>query len=219
LGRIFYAECEYIHNIQHLLVDEASGESFWRRQRPAIQYCTHSLGPILQIMDDAIVQVSCVRTGNLITGDPSPGSRDMEVALCKTAGGGAIKLLRSQVARREPPVHSYSLYGTKGFLEDDHSHAHTDIKGRLFIEGESPHGRYEVIDCPQSDATAPPEARSGGHGTSEYFLVRDFIDAVIGKQASPIDAVSAAMMTAPGICAHESAEHGGAWVDVPRYAW
>lgn len=43
LGQIFYAECEYIHNIEHLMVDESAGDAFWRLRRPSFTYCcTHS---------------------------------------------------------------------------------------------------------------------------------------------------------------------------------
>ena len=76
-----------------------------------------------------------------------------------------------------------------------------------------------MIACRQSDPDAPPEALSGGHGTTEYFLVREFIDAVVANARPPIDAVRAVEFTAPGILAHESAERGGAWVDVPQFAW
>ena len=38
LGEIFYAEAEYIHNIQPLLHNTESGESYWRIQRPPIYY-------------------------------------------------------------------------------------------------------------------------------------------------------------------------------------
>lgn len=220
LGQIVYAECEYIHNIQDLLRDPATGNYLWRAQRPPIHYGSHSLGPILQLMNDRIVAVACVAAGNRITGDPAPGFIDMEVALCKTASGAVIKLLRSQVARREPPLHAYSLYGTKGFLEHDHSSGHGDVTGRLYIEGEhDARPGFEVIACRQSDPDAPPEALSGGHGTTEYFLVREFIDAVVANARPPIDAVRAVEFTAPGILAHESAERGGAWVDVPQFAW
>lgn len=218
LGPIVYAEAEYIHNIEHLLADPTTGARTWRAQRPPIQYCTHSLGPILQLLRDRVVQVLGVAGGNAVTGQPEPGFIDMEVALCRTAGGALVKLLRSQVARREPPLHAYSLYGTKGFLEHDHSHGHGDVGGRLYVEGEHPpKPGFVAIDCRQSDPDAPPEARAGGHGTTEYFLVRDFIDAALAGTRPPIDAVRAADFTVPGILAHESAQRGSVWLDVPRF--
>jgi hypothetical protein len=81
------------------------------------------------------------------------------------------------------------------------------------------HG-YEVIDCPHSDFDAPPEAYGGGHGTVEYYLVRDFVDALkAGVRRPPIDVIKAMDMTVPGICAHEAANCGCGWADVPLFEW
>lgn len=218
LGEIFYAEAEYIHNIQHLLRDEASGESYWRMQRPPIYYCTHSLGPLLYLMEDRITRVACLDTGYGIMPNLGPGCLNMEVALFRTQKGAAIKLLRSQVAFREPPMHFYSLYGTKGSVENDRSGHGRRQQGKLYIAGEhDPKQGFEEIACLEADPAAPPEAYSGGHGTSEYYLVRDFIDAVKNGTPAPIDAVKAAEWTAPGLCAHASALKGGEWVDVPAF--
>jgi predicted dehydrogenase len=220
IGEIVYAECEYLHNIETLMIDEKSGEAYWRLQRPPIQYCTHSLGPVLQMMDDHVTEVSCVSGGYRTVGVEAPGTPDMQVALMKTARGGVIKLLRSQVIRREPTLHAYALYGTGGFLEHDHSKGYGDVKGRLYVEGEHDHAEgYEEIALPYTNPDAPEEARSGGHGTSEYELVRDFLDAIEANRRPPIDAVMAARMTAPGLVAVQSAVAGGAWMPVPHYDW
>ena len=77
----------------------------------------------------------------------------------------------------------------------------------------------QEIECLPSDPLAPAEAYRGGHGTTEYLLVREFIDALNENKPLAIDAVKAAQWTAPGICAHESAMNEGQWVDVPHYTW
>jgi len=79
-----------------------------------------------------------------------------------------------------------------------------------------------TIDTPRADTLAPKEAFQGGHGTIEYYLVRDFIDALnVGKRRPPVNDVIRAMdMTVPGICAHEAAMAAdGKWVDVPLFEW
>jgi predicted dehydrogenase len=217
LGNITYAEAEYIHNIQHLLLDQKSGENFWRIHRPPIYYCTHSLGPLLMLMEDRIVKAMGLHTGYGIMPDLGPGCLNMEVALFQTEKGAAIKMLRSQVAYREPPMHFYCLYGTKGSVENNRG-GHHDTQGKLYVHGENQNAPQE-IECLASDPAAPPEAQRGGHGTTEYFLVREFLDAIIQGTPPPIDVVKAAQWTAPGICAHESAMNGGQWVDVPHYTW
>jgi predicted dehydrogenase len=218
LGKIFYAEAEYIHEIHNLLWDEKTGKTFWRVDRPPIYYCSHSLGPLLYLMEDRIIKACGAHSGfDILPADLGIGCLNMEVALFKTQKGAVIKILRSQVAYREPRMHYYSLYGTKGFLENDRGREET---GKLYIEGEmSRQEGYQVIDCPTSDPEAPPEALGGGHGTTEYYLVRDFIEAVDKGTRPPIDVIRAMDFTVPGICAHQSAMNDGKWVDVPLFDW
>ena len=219
IGQIFYAEAEYIHNIQNLLIDEKSGETFWRLTRPPIYYCSHSLGPVLLTLQDHIVSACCLDTGYSVMPNLGEGCLNMEVALFKTARGSVIKVLRSQVAQREPGFHYYSFYGSKGTLEtgregwaDQH-----DAHGKIFVTGKHPETMNFV--APISDPLAPPEALRGGHGTCEYYMVRDFIDAVISNKQPVQDAVWGAKVTAPGIIAHESAKSNGQWLDVPVFEW
>ena len=219
LGDIYYAEAEYIHDIRDLLWDQASGEAFWRLQRPPITYCTHSLGPLLMLMNDRVVQVGGAHSNYGIAPNKGPGCLNMEVALFKTQKGAVIKILRSQVALR-PSIHFYSLYGTRGMVESGREGGWAGTRGRLYVEEEAGGEHiFQEIDCPVSNPDAPRGAYGGGHGTIEYDLVRDFVDTLnSGSIRPPIDVIKAMDMTVPGICAHEAAMTGR-WVDVPLFEW
>jgi predicted dehydrogenase len=233
LGDIFYAEAEYIHNIQELLVDEKNGETFWRLSRPPIYYCTHSLGPILMMTGDRITSVSCVDAGYSIMPPKGEGCLNMEVALFKTQKGKVIKLLRSQVAYREPPLHFYSLYGTKGVIESDRrgtlAHAAGGTRGLLHLKDKhywvhkQPEQQFpfDEIYTGEIDLEAPVQTYDfdGSHGSSEHNMIRAFIDAVQTGTQPFLDAPFGASITAPGLVAHESAKQGGQWLDVPVFTW
>jgi hypothetical protein len=172
------------------------------------------------LMEDRIVQATGAHSGYSTVPNRGPACLNMEVALFKTQKGAVIKVLRSQVALREPPIHYYSLYGTRGFLETDRVGGWKSETGKLYIEGEMDREQgFQKIECPYSDPAAPPEAMKGGHGTTEYYLVREFVDAIKHNQRPPIDVVRATDFTVPGICAHEAAMSGGGWVDVPLFEW
>jgi len=129
-----------------------------------------------------------------------------------------IKMLRSQVAPREPPVVYYSIYGTKGCVENgrwSHPYEHDLSKGILYIEGEDEVARE--IDWHISNPEVSEEARRGGHGTSEYFLIRDFIGSIDGDTEPPINVVRAVDITLAGLIAHEAAMKGNVWLDVPHF--
>lgn len=216
LGDIFYAEGEYVHEIVNLLIDEKSGEYFWRHERPPIWYCAHCLGPVLTLMDDKIVEASGSSAGMHRFPEQKDhlGFLDMEVGLFRTQKGKLIKILRSQVATRYPHLVWYSLYGTKGNVEN----GRRCDDGLLYIDGEDdPKEGARRIPCPLSDPDAPEEAKGGGHGTSEYYMIRDFLKAVKNNINPPIDVVRAMDFTVPGIVAHESAMSDGNWREVPLF--
>lgn len=224
LGPIFYAEAEYVHEIENLLVNAETGEYYWRHERPPIWYCAHCLGPLLTLMDDRIVAASGASAGFHKHPEQSEhlGFLDMEVGLFRTEKGAIIKIARSQVAPRYPHMVYYSLYGTRGYVENGRDGSNTD--GYLWIEGETPddengHRRAEVIHCNIVDPDAPEEAKHGGHGTSEYYMIRDFLEALEGGTRPPIDVMRSMDFTVPGIIAHESAMGDGSWREVPRFDW
>ncbi len=218
LGKIFYAEAAYLHEITNLLIDPTTGKRHWRYTRPPILYCAHCLGPLLTLMDDRIVKATGVHSGQTLHPDEGIGFLDMEVGLFQTQKGATIKILRSQVAPRHHELIYYSLQGTHGFVENGRAGGWSATQGQLYIESEmDKKGGAQPIVCDSVDPNAPPEARAGGHGTSEYFMVNDFITALDQGTRPPIDVIRAIEFTAPGICAHESAMRGGVWIDVPQF--
>jgi predicted dehydrogenase len=224
LGPIFYAEAEYVHEIEDLLVNPQTGEYYWRHERPPIWYCAHTLGPLLTLMDDRIVAASGSHAGFHKRPEQSDhlGFLDFQVGLFRTQKGAIIKIARSQVAPRYPHMVYYSLYGTKGYVENGRNGSNTN--GYLWIDGETPndangHRSAEAIECSVVDPDAPEEAKHGGHGTSEYYMIRDFLDALESGTRPPIDVVRSMDFTVPGIIAHESSMSDGNWRDVPLFDW
>jgi hypothetical protein len=60
----------------------------------------------------------------------------------------------------------------------------------------------------------------GGHGASEYWMLRDFLAAARGERAAPVDVFTGLDYTLPCICAVDSAAQAGAPVGVPNpRAW
>lgn len=213
LGDIIHAECEYLHPIPHLVFDRATGTKRWRSYRPPLHYCSHSLGPILTILGDRITRACGLgKSRRILPEVEEDGGIDLQVALFETAQGVSIKLLRTSLVPRNPHLHYYSLYGTKGYLESDRRG--TGGTGLRYIEGESP-AAGEPMEVPLSDPSLPESARAGGHGTAEYSLVQAFLNALERGEKPPIDEVRGWDLTVPGLVAHESAMRDGQWMEVP----
>ena len=94
---------------------DADGALTWRASWPPIQYCTHSLGPLLFITDDRCVSATGLSSGSNVA--PDIGAIDLEVGLFRTANGVTIKILCGFSIERHPAFHWYIIYGANGVLE------------------------------------------------------------------------------------------------------
>jgi predicted dehydrogenase len=213
LGQFMSAEAEYIHDIRPLL-RRPDGSPTWRAKRPPIVYCTHSLGPLLKVTGERCVTACGMHCGNKL--EPELGHLDFEVAIFQTSSGGVIKVLRAQAVAREPAMHYYSLYGTKGCLETTRPPA-SPLQTNAYFE-DIPHVRTMIpLPLGENVPGAPSAATQGGHGTLEYYMVQDFMESVRNDTPPPLDIYAALEMTLPGLCAHESAMRGGEPVAIPDW--
>ena len=177
---------------------------------PPIQYCTHSLGPLLAWTGDRVVSVIGQHTGSHC--DPEFGSLDLELALCRTARGALYKVLCGFSLHSEPGRHYYCVYGTKGMLESGRTNDSPD-RGYLAGHPETVGPAPNVV--PPAQREAPEYASVGGHGTSEWFMIDAWLRSVIDGTPPPIDVHAGLDMTLPGLYAHQSAQQGGVALDVP----
>lgn len=211
IGTPIYAEGEYVHDCRSLMIDR-QGRKTWRASLPPIHYITHSLGPIIQMMDARCVTAVGMHTGCNVA--PEIGAIDMEVAIFRMSNGAVVKQLCGFSIVREPTVGFLSIYGTKGVLEG-RRWDQDEIKG-YFEDIPNLHGMVRLpLDA--NHTNVPREAHLGGHGTSEYFMIKAFVDCILNDTKPPIDVYDAMDFTAPGLCAHISAESAGKTVDIPDF--
>jgi predicted dehydrogenase len=213
LGRFLYAEAEYVHDIRHLLRNP-DGTPAWRASRPPIVYCTHSLGPLLQVTGERCLTAVGLHTGSQL--EPELGHLDFEAALFQTSSGGVIKVLRAQAVARQPHFHYYSIYGTRGCLETSRPPI-APLRTHAYFEQDPPLQGMATLALTENMPGAPPEAHQGGHGTAEYYMIRDFMESIRRDTPPPLDIYAALEMSLPGLCAHQSAMQGGQPVAIPNW--
>ncbi len=218
-GAISLAEAEYLHYLPQTLFardgtrlspSEARGQRevqpIWRADQPPIQYLTHDLGPLLEVLDDRCVSVSC-RSGPWWSPE-APLRSDGQIALFETANGSLIRILITLNSPR-PQEHRYRLFGTEGGAEWSAYEGYC----RRFAKGRDHREGWERIDI----GTAPSQAEGkGSHGGTDIRLIKSWVDAILKGRPSPIDVYRMADYTVPGIMAVRSAELGGAPVPIPN---
>lgn len=213
LGEPYYLEAEYIHDIRHLFE-----KTPWRKTYPPIQYCTHSLGPLLRIVKDDLRIVSCFTTGSQINREM--GQNDLMTAQFQTKSGVVLRLTVSFINNAGCGLHSYRVFGTEGYFERlserGRQSARTAFKSNKFYgAGEMTELNIDMLRpeyaCKATDAT--------GHGGADYALLDQFFTALHnGAKTAPITLREGLRMSLPGLYAAESARRGGELVTI-RYPW
>ena len=192
-GDVYYAEGEYTHDCRGLWHNE-DGSLTWRGQGRLSVYGTHSLGPLLYITGDRVTAVNALAV---------PGGKfdaqviipTLHVLQMTTSSGATFRVRVDHVSPRPHAAAYYQVQGTRGayeaargfgdrpkvWLDDEHEPSlfHAAAQWHSL---EDQQARY----IPDRLA-APPEARVGGHGRSEYWLLQDFLAAIRGEREAPID--------------------------------
>jgi hypothetical protein len=104
----------------------------------------------------------------------------------------------------------FSLYGSEGSFEGGRIHQHE----MFFQSHQQPTAGLQLLDSPYW--THRGYEGIGRHGTSELFMLKEFLAAVREARPTAIDAREAARSIAPAICALESVRTGKP-VAVPAY--
>jgi predicted dehydrogenase len=130
-GRIFYAEGDYVHDMDlgFYAAYQYSGGERWKETAsfPPMLYPTHALGAVLSVMDTHATAVSCVgvhdqRGDGVFDASVSMWGNDFsnETALFSTANGGAIRT--NEHRRIGYPSHikesRYRIFGTERSFEE-----------------------------------------------------------------------------------------------------
>jgi len=219
-GPISIADGEYLHYLPGSMIDVEYNQHTptqwreqdlphltpsWRSDQPPIQYLTHDLGPLLEVLDDRVASVTCM--DGPYWSREAPLRADGQVGLFLTAKGTLIRIMVTLNTRR-PGAHNYRLFGTDGGAE---WYSHEGFCRRLDRDREESQG-WERIDI----GTAARDAdRKSGHGGTDINTAQTFTKALLDGKRVPIDVFRMADFTLPGILAARSAELGGQPVTVP----
>lgn len=217
LGRPVAMDAEYIHwwmpgSPTERILNE-NGD--WRKLLSPIRYCTHSLGPLLSILDEPLRTVTCVTCAGRSEVDDylEAGREDMQSAQFQTESGVIVRFRRNGRCRAEIGHHNYSVFGTEGYVE------RVDRFQKPVIRYNST--RLENTGLQEIDgAFTPPgyEGRTSSHGGADYAMLDHFYTALRDGLPAPISLREGLLMTLPGIYAEESAKRGGRMMTI-RYPW
>ena len=221
-GELYFGEGEYTHELEKLHFN-ADGSPTWRHTwqvgRRGCTYPTHSLGPLLQWFDDQVVSVSCHGSGQHTP--PPRRMDDVTVMACRLGKGGLVMIRNDMISKRPHCMTYYTLQGTKGCYEASRGFG-AEPKIWLNERSDGPEDWLPLADfedefSPATFREVSEEARRAGHGGGDYYVVRDFVDAIVSGRPAPIDVYRALDFTVPGLISEESIERGGVPRAVPDF--
>ncbi|WP_424769310.1 Gfo/Idh/MocA family protein [Paenibacillus sp. sgz302251] len=233
LGKIQFLRCAHYQDMD-------GWPDYWKGF-PPLMHPTHALGPVLDLIGKRPTKVHCFGSGSMRDelvqkyGNPYP----IETAIYQLEDSDvAVELTRTMFHTARAYSESFNVYGEKATFEWQQME---DEKPIIMRMGELTEHRgrpitWERVDIPDRPESLPKEIQrfttrgvydesnphlsflqGGGHGGSHPHLVHEFISSIVEERPPHVDEEKAAVWTAAGICAHESAMNGGKEVIIPDF--
>lgn len=207
LGKPYCMEAEYIHwyPTGHPTSAHLNENGDWRKLLIPIRYCTHSLGPLLTVLNEELRYCHCFGTG-MHSDEPTPKKDDMMCAQFRTESGVVIRLMRNGRCRADIGTHNYRVFGTEGYMERLERMGKSVIRYNSMKELDTGLHEIDGYDMPPGYENDP---KATGHGGMDYAMLDHFFKAVLNGTPAPISLREGLAMTLPGIYAEESAKRNG----------
>lgn len=214
-GDIFYGEAEYLHNLQRdgWKRTEPDGSPHWRWDPARPQTTLLGGGPhafdTLRWLSGTTdyAEAFAYGVGQCVEGHPEPST---VVCLLKTAHGAVHKITVSYAMVR-PYCLYFSVYGDRGSFEG----GRVDQSETFFYSDRILH-MADMTRLGVPYWNHPHVRLKAGHGTSELFMVQEFLAAICEDRDPAIGPVETARSIAPAVCALESLRTSQP-VAIPRF--
>ncbi len=221
LGKVLYAEGEYNHPFNmydaELSATLAPSENHWRNFLPRTYYITHSLAPIMYATGAMPKRVSAIAVAGEIPDDSFVARNANDTAAIITTLNDDDSVFKvTGCSAFGAHGNSYRLCCTNGQIEN--------IRGMgekimlRYNDWQIPEGMQEIncYDPTQSEEDAAL-AENAGHGGSDFFVAREFLECIRTGKKPPFDVYFATTMASVAILAHRSILNGNQPYDIPDF--
>jgi len=223
-GDVYFGEGEYLHELSALARypgGRTSWRSYWQLGQRGNFYPTHSLGPVMQWFgNERIKSVNCFGT----RGHTAPEFRqdDTTITMVTLESGKLIKLRLDCLSQRPHNLTYYTLQGTLGCYEAPRG---LGDQHKIWLKGmdeDTDRAKWRPLSdyysyLPDRYRNATDEQKSAGHWGGDFFIVRDFMDAVESGARPPVDIYDACEWTAVALLSELSVMNGGRTMEVPDF--
>lgn len=221
LGKILYAEGEYNHPVGPDDVGFSrsyrSYPEHWRNYVPGSYYITHALAPLMYATGATPKRVCALPVYAPFTEQPFNITNVADRATIVTCLNDDDSVFRvSGWTQFGAHGSSYRVCGVNGQIEN--------LRGmgdRVMLqynewsvpEGGDANKLYEPAWNDRDEAIIKKQ----GHGGGDFFVVREFLDAIRSGKPHPFDVYFSTTMASVAILGHRSMLEGGAPYDIPDF--
>ncbi len=236
-GELTYCECAYQHDTRNVKFGP-KGELLFRGEyalnHDGNNYPTHSIGPIAGYLDinrgNKFEYITSMSTKSLglnkylkekFGKDHENANLPFKIGDVNTSHikchNGEVITINYDTQSPRPSSGKYLVQGTKGIWEYD--------RKAVYLEDRAPSGKHiwepfdkyrEEFEHPlwQKDSKA---AMKTGHGGGDYYVIREFADAIRDKRQTPIDVYDCATWSAIVELSQESVAKGSMPIEFPDF--
>ena len=223
-GEVYFGEGEYLHDIKELAKypdGKTSWRKFWQLGRRGAFYPTHSLGPVMKwFQGDRIKSVVCMGSGRHTAKEFR--QEDTSLTLCQMESGKLVKIRIDCISERPHNLTYYSLQGTKGCYEAARGLGDEPKVWLKGMDDSTAKAKWRPLKdfeeyLPERYRAAALEQRESGHWGGDFFIVKDFVDAITKGIPPAIDVYEACEWTAAGLMSELSVMNHSRMVDMPDF--
>ena len=254
MGKVTYGEAQYINGkgLDRYWRDARTGARLtWEQARDnphaekthfwdlyhVILYCTHSLAPLLHVLDDRVARVTCMGTRRpSYYLEQEVGARvplpDIQVALMHTDKDTILRMAVGFVSPMPGPEphHYYHLLGTRGEVETGRrrdaglpglAQAYGGSSSLMWFADSYLNSRIETEwDYSRHDprpGRGPLVGNTSGHSGLDYYPLQEFVACLQRGGRPTVDVYRAADLAGAAIAAADSDDGGAAPMVVPDF--
>ena len=217
LGKVIYAEGEYVHPMSvEDYRDVTPYSNHWRAMMPSCYYLSHSLAPLMYITESAPVSVNAqaIYSDEIKLEQKDEPKKDAAaIMLCRTNTGAIFRI--TGWAKFATRGDWYRIACSDGEVES--------VRGNVFDvrlclnEWTLKDGEEKEKIYPAQWESDSNKAAVTGHDGSDFFVTKDFLECVKENRKPFFDVYKSCAMAATGILAWRSCIEHGKEFNIPDF--
>ena len=223
LGRVLYAEGEYVHPGKFRMGNYPGNPSryHWRKWLPCTSYATHAMAPLLYITGEKPVKVNAkaIYAPDILSQTSRYNADIAGILLTETESGAVFRTTGH--AMWGPHGYWWRVCGSKGGVDKVRGMNDPTLVRLTYNPWDKPTPETPETQLIQATWEYPSLdnfAKKAGHGGGDFYVVYHFVRYLKQGIEPPFTVIPAVTLSALEIMAGRSVQNGGVAYDIPDFS-